>query len=224
MDVRMPGMDGLEAARRIRACAGARGRVPIIALTAQAFAEQIEECRMAGMESHLAKPFTQDALIDAIDHAVDTMATPDGASDAAGCGSHLPVCNAAAFEEVAAILPSNAILTYLRTLSARGAALRDELREQHCVTAGEADAAGRASTITSRRAFPRPEILARQAHNLAGSAGMLGFQRLAFVASRFEQAVEQASPDGPDLGGSLDALIEASLAEMQRRMRVHGDV
>ena len=45
MDVRMPGMDGLEAARRIRALAGVRGRVPIIALTAQTFAEQISECR-----------------------------------------------------------------------------------------------------------------------------------------------------------------------------------
>jgi PAS domain S-box-containing protein len=45
MDVRMPEMDGLEATRRIRALAGSRGQVPIVALTAQAFSEQVAECR-----------------------------------------------------------------------------------------------------------------------------------------------------------------------------------
>ncbi len=69
-DVRMPGMDGLEATRRIRTLVGPRGRVPIVALTAQAFAEQVSECRKAGMDSHLAKPFTPDALRDAVAHAV----------------------------------------------------------------------------------------------------------------------------------------------------------
>jgi CheY-like chemotaxis protein len=63
MDVRMPEMDGLEATRRIRALEGARARVPIVALTAQAFAEQIVECRKAGMNSHLAKPFVPDTLL-----------------------------------------------------------------------------------------------------------------------------------------------------------------
>jgi CheY-like chemotaxis protein len=70
MDVRMPGMDGLEAARRIRALADKRGHVPIIALTAQAFAEQVQECRRAGMDSHLAKPFTPEALRDAVARVV----------------------------------------------------------------------------------------------------------------------------------------------------------
>ena len=48
MDVRMPEMDGLEATRRIRALPGPRGQVPIVALTAQAFPEQVAECRKAG--------------------------------------------------------------------------------------------------------------------------------------------------------------------------------
>ncbi len=66
MDVRMPGMDGLEAARRIRALEGVRGLVPIVALTAQAFAEQVAECRDAGMGSHLAKPFDPERLVSAV--------------------------------------------------------------------------------------------------------------------------------------------------------------
>ena len=69
MDVRMPGMDGLEATGHIRALAGARGRVPIVALTAQAFSEQITECRAAGMDLHIPKPFTRDDLLRAVTRA-----------------------------------------------------------------------------------------------------------------------------------------------------------
>jgi signal transduction histidine kinase len=72
MDVRMPGMDGLQATRRIREIAGPRGSVPIVALTAQAFTEQVQDCRAAGMDSHLCKPFTPDALLDAVRRAVQS--------------------------------------------------------------------------------------------------------------------------------------------------------
>jgi DNA-binding response OmpR family regulator len=42
---------------------GERGRVPIVALTAQAFTDQIAECHKAGMDSHLSKPFDPDTLL-----------------------------------------------------------------------------------------------------------------------------------------------------------------
>ena len=70
MDVRMPGIDGLEATRRIRALQGARGQVPIVALTAQAFTEQVAACRAAGMDSHLSKPFDPETLLAAVTQAV----------------------------------------------------------------------------------------------------------------------------------------------------------
>lgn len=61
MDVRMPVMDGCEAARQIRALPrGDAGRVPIIALTANAFAEDIEKAKLSGMNAHLAKPLDMD--------------------------------------------------------------------------------------------------------------------------------------------------------------------
>ncbi len=66
MDVRMPGVDGLEATRRIRALEGERGRVPIVALTAQAFTDQIAACHEAGVDSHLGKPFGPEALLAAV--------------------------------------------------------------------------------------------------------------------------------------------------------------
>jgi CheY-like chemotaxis protein len=60
MDVHMPEMDGYEATRRIRAFEAQRskipGRVPIIAMTANVFAEDIEKCIAAGMDDHVGKP------------------------------------------------------------------------------------------------------------------------------------------------------------------------
>ncbi len=65
----MPEVSGTEATRRIRSLDGTRARVPIVALTAQAFAEQVRECHAAGMDDHLAKPFTPDALLTAVARA-----------------------------------------------------------------------------------------------------------------------------------------------------------
>ncbi len=62
MDVRMPHVDGLEATRRIRNLAGCHARVPIVGVTALNLGEQIKACREAGMDDHLAKPYTPDLL------------------------------------------------------------------------------------------------------------------------------------------------------------------
>jgi PAS domain S-box-containing protein len=64
MDVNMPDVDGIEAARRIRAAEEARGvaRTPIVALTANAFDEDREACLKAGMDGFLAKPLDRERL------------------------------------------------------------------------------------------------------------------------------------------------------------------
>jgi signal transduction histidine kinase/DNA-binding NarL/FixJ family response regulator len=63
MDMHMTGIDGVQATRQIRAIVGARGRVPIVAVTANALDAQIGEYRHAGMVGHLTKPFAPDELL-----------------------------------------------------------------------------------------------------------------------------------------------------------------
>jgi PAS domain S-box-containing protein len=68
MDVHMPGIDGLEATRRIRAIEVETGaaRTPILALTANAFAEDRDACYAAGMDGFLVKPLERESLVTAL--------------------------------------------------------------------------------------------------------------------------------------------------------------
>ena len=67
LDVRMPGMNGLDTARAIRELPGRNGRIPIIALSAGAMKSEIDACLAAGMDGHLAKPIQKSTLLQTID-------------------------------------------------------------------------------------------------------------------------------------------------------------
>jgi len=72
MDIHMPVLDGVEAAKAIRALEVEEGRVrtPIIAVTANALAHQVEDYLAAGMDGHVAKPIEVSKLYDAIEAAM----------------------------------------------------------------------------------------------------------------------------------------------------------
>ena len=58
MDVQMPVMDGLTATRAIRALGGKAETIPIIGLSAGAFADEVQQCLNTGMNDHAAKPIS----------------------------------------------------------------------------------------------------------------------------------------------------------------------
>jgi signal transduction histidine kinase len=71
MDIQMPRMDGVTAARRIRQLPGAARHTPIIAMTANALPEQVRAFRQAGMDDYVAKPFKQIDLHEAIRRVIN---------------------------------------------------------------------------------------------------------------------------------------------------------
>ena len=73
MDMRMPEMDGLEATRTIRAMDRPDARkIPIIALTANAFDEDVQRSLQAGLNAHLSKPVQPDALFETLESLIPT--------------------------------------------------------------------------------------------------------------------------------------------------------
>ena len=77
MDMQMPVMDGCEAARRIRALNRPdAGRVPIVAVTANAFAEDIAATTAAGMDAHISKPIDFEALCKTLAELVGRTGEP----------------------------------------------------------------------------------------------------------------------------------------------------
>ena len=203
MDVRMPGMNGLEATRLIRLLPFPRGMVPVIALTAQAFAEQIEICRQAGMNTHVSKPFGQAVLLAAVEHVTRSRRT--GAPKASATSAvplaakpKLTIFDRAAFEDTTSCLSPEELGEHLRTLLARAQTLLSALRAP--------DILARASELSA------------PAHKLAGGAAMLGFRELAQAGREFEICADAGGPDAVPLADQLTSAIDAAVTVMRQEL------
>jgi CheY-like chemotaxis protein len=212
MDVQMPGMDGLEASRRIRALPAPRGRVPIIALTAAALPDQIEACRAAGMDGHLAKPVERGALAGALGLlARPAYAAPSPAPEADTADT--PPTGAEGAE--APPLLDEAVLARLAAdlgPAARGilAEFVGELRRA-LVLVTDALAPGRTDPVALRQG----------AHRLVGAGRTLGALRLAAAAERLQRAAAAgATGEARALQATVLALAGVTLAELDARPEI----
>ena len=78
VDLRMPGMDGIEAIERIRARDDAKAELPIIVVTADTAVDLRERCMTAGADEVLFKPVAMDALFDTIGRVLALRSGGDG--------------------------------------------------------------------------------------------------------------------------------------------------
>jgi signal transduction histidine kinase/CheY-like chemotaxis protein len=207
MDVHMPDMDGLEATRQIRALPGDHGRVPVVALTAQVFTEQLDACRQAGMTGHLAKPYTEEGLF-AILSAVVPGAPPDRRGRAkpiwAPADAALPVLDEHVYATNTRLLKPASIVAYLENIVDAATAARDELRSDNV------------EALSS-------DHLLKSLHKLAGNVGLFGFARATDAARRFERAARLNDPNRCAIAEECAEALELSLREATRKLAVARD-
>ena len=182
--------------RRRGASVRCPGRAPgsILALTAQAFSDQVEECRQAGMDGHLAKPFSPDMLNEAVANAATmrdvARAEPGAGQIAAPTGADMPINDQQVFDTTAAFLSRDAIHDHLRTLTAISADLLAGL-------AAEPAEPGRMAGLV------------HAAHTLAGSASMFGYVRLCSLCREFERGQDEPAAGRSRLVRDLRAALGA---------------
>src|SRR6185503_11018205 len=155
MDVQMAGMDGVTATKRIRALSGAARDVPIIAMTANVLARQIESFRLAGMNGHLAKPLRRADLLAAVER-LSAEAAPAALGAPLVEATSTGVLDAETFAQVIDDIGEEKIRMFLSKLEV-------QLKTQLSADPGNDDGRTR---------------LAAEAHKLVSAAGMLGFLAL----------------------------------------------
>jgi PAS domain S-box-containing protein len=168
MDVQMPGCDGYAATRAIRAEGIGPDLLPVIALTANAFPEDIAAARAAGMQAHLSKPIALSDLVQVLQRWLPTRIVENGAGEG---------------------VPAPGI-----AISPRLVARWEERRHE---TVAAVQAALRDGTVAAPRAAAKAaEKVAGQLHKLAGIAAMFGEPELGESAAALERALMTAQEGG----------------------------
>jgi len=211
MDMRMPEMDGLEATRAIRALGGTRGRMPIVALTANAFADDIKACRDAGMDELIAKPVRKKIMMEKL--AVLLEYHPrlrDAGAPAPMAFDALPLTPPAqvALTDVEPVLDRAAFDTFAEDIGLDG------VRETLDVYL--ADTVERLALLRQLSCDTDRARIKMEAHTLKGSSSTFGLTQLVTLARTLEHAAHDIAPDDHrDLLGRIDAAFAAARREAE---------
>jgi PAS domain S-box-containing protein len=228
MDCQMPELDGYEATRCIRnleAKGRLSGRVPIIALTANAVKGDVDRCLEAGMDDYMSKPFEPTQLLRMVERLARPVESHDDfvernaaeASPALGIGSSNERENEQRTErksEPAAVVESSIdeadvpppldVPTLLRRCMG-SLDLMDSLLAEL-----ESSGAGQVEKIANSFAHGDCSQTAEAAHALKGAAGIMGAESIRQTAATLEKAGRAGTLEG------LDAAIADLKMEMNR--------
>ncbi|MEM1206340.1 MAG: two-component regulator propeller domain-containing protein [Acidobacteriota bacterium] len=205
MDVRMPGVDGLEATRRLRA---AHGRdVPIIALTGLVSDEERRRCRDAGMDAVLGKPFRLDDLKGVVERwlAFPALATAPASLD----DTHVPLPD------------SGSVLDHRRLDQLR------QLDEETVQPFAEHIIGLYLETVPTqvedlRRAVEHGDLRRWRhlAHGLKNSSNNLGAVQVAETCAELERVARETSPTDP---AAAEAVARRLLARLEAELEMAMD-
>ena len=171
MDVSMPEMDGLAATKIIRAKGIA---TPVIGFTANAFAEDIEQCKAAGMNEFLAKPARKGALVAAIVRSI----SKEFESRSVVRSDTLPDADVDSGMADVALLDKQCFDALADELGADGMAL--------ALSCFIEETKGRILNIRKLDVTVDRTTIRREAHTIKGTAASFGFQRVSFGAKQLE--------------------------------------
>jgi CheY-like chemotaxis protein/signal transduction histidine kinase/HPt (histidine-containing phosphotransfer) domain-containing protein len=205
MDVQMPEMDGLEAARRIRNSQSAvrDHRIPIIAMTAKAMLGDREECLAAGMNDYLTKPIHRQALVDSLnrwlpDNTKNPIAIAACQSNTRDTGFNKAVFD---YDDLMERLSNDSELAatimaiFIDDIPKRIGALKQAIMDRDC---------------------KRAEL---QAHSMKGAAGNIGTEEFRQCAGEIEEAAR--SGDFARVLSRipmLEKLFDRAVGEIRSRM------
>lgn len=167
MDLQMPQMDGFATARAIRAMPAPLGQIPIFALTASVMPEQIAAAHEAGMNGHIGKPLSRATLTEALSKLQSTVPDPAAGADKAPLLGKVTV--------------DTQVLELLKS-ELKGAAagvVREFMVEMQTIRNQFA--------AELAHEFPRPDVIAQNAHRLLGAARTLGAPGLCAQLNEFQK-------------------------------------
>lgn len=194
MDMQMPQMDGLEATRQLRG----RGltHLPIVGLTANAFASDRDACLAAGMNAFVSKPINRAKLLAIIERWLQTSSEADPPEDDAAP-------RPGRWSEQRTELIDEAVRKEL------GAEVGQELLDDLTGSFWR-DATQMIGAAAKAIAEGEKSVAIRELHTLKGVAGTLGFPAVEAAARSAQSAVE--ADDETDLAGLQSALLRTILA------------
>lgn len=212
MDMQMPGIDGLEATRKIRALPG-WAAIPIIAMTANAFGEDRSACLAAGMNDHLAKPTAPEELFAML---VNWLGAGDpstgGNANANTVRSSPPPGNAV--EMASEMLPSLNVAKLMDQVKQRMPAFRRLL--QLAASEHREDAVA-LSEIVAKGDFAGAFTIA---HRIRGTAHQIQAPSLVAAAERAEQVWRRGEPVGEAQFTALTNVLGKLIQEIDGYLRM----
>lgn len=204
MDWQMPDMNGLECTRHLRAGkSGAQGlTVPIVALTANAHAEDRAACLEAGMDDFLAKPVQRDLLNAAVTKWAGRQRTADSSVATPPESAQPPQIQSAGTEDLA-LAYDPAVLPELLGTDASDRALENQVLTEFIKSWPPALLAIQEALATGDTA-----ALRLQAHTLKSTAATIGALEIAKEATLQDARLKDGQPVAENLPAILRAMFE----------------